>query len=605
LVFGFSASPDCCYIFGKVRTAQIVSLKSSGRAIAHSQESTKQRKSMDAVFGAMLNPQASMAQAPVAQAQLDFETFIGKVLNLRLDHEWGTDVEDLSLQSIVESIQSYNNAYDANDNSKMALHQMMHLLDIVEHKVYRWFDVTRSPEIKQQHLPMFYLLDEVQREHKTLVQRTVNNKVELWVHDEPIDERDTINELWNEITSGQSFLRIINTVRHANKEKNIPEQFMDQIKVELFSSYARIMSRPQGRKLLSLFRQKSKDGRALEFELSSLDDMVLNVQLGPEKAIPQFTGTPNLIGNQDSEVRPGPGSGSTIKFAPNGKDSRIMDTDENGNKIIAPTFLGYSHETTHSAHFWEGTYLPGAHLDNLPEVYGRDMEEMLTILPQDKLEAYDDGLVTGSAMKDTDKEDMKFDYQQVKNVPFSTIRQINEHIPTEGDVRSEHGLSIRHGHKNTSRNTVLPHGEEKITDSSDWVNPLLEAISEGVNNEVNNVVNNAVNENENNTNGNCFITTACVQAANLPDDCEELSVLRHFRDSYVRRLEDGELLVKLYYTHAPEIVRQIIARDNASLIWNELMKVIRQCVEDIRAGKLEKAAATYINMMMVLQCRCC
>jgi hypothetical protein len=554
---------------------------------------------MDAVFGAMLKPQAPAAQGPVAQAQLDIDTFMGKVMDFQLDMEWGTEVGDMTLASINGSINDYNNAYDANDNSQGSLNLMMALLDIVEHKVYRWFDATKTPEMQRRQMPMFYLLDEVQGEHKTLIERIVNNDLELWVHDEPMDERGNINELWNAITSGENFLRIQNTVQNlAGQQKQIPEEFMRQLKVEIFSSYARIMSRPQGRKLLNIFLENNNE-KLLEFELSSLEDMLINKQLGPEKTTSEYAQKPILVGKPEGDLRKGEGSGSKVRYAPNTKDSRIMDSDEEGNRIIAPTFLGYSHETTHSAHYWEGTYFPGAKMTNLPPVYGTDMEELLTILPQDRLGYYDDESVSGSVMKDTEDPERKYDYQSVKNVPFSVIRQINQHIPTEGDIRSEHGLSIRHGHKNntTTNNTVLPHDEEKITDSSEWVQPLLNAITDQVNN--------VVNANQDTGNGNCFITTACVQAAHLPDDCEELTVLRHFRDTYVRRLEDGELLVKLYYKHAPVIVREIAARENASLIWQELMKVIHQCVEDIRAEKLEKAAATYINMMMVLRKCCC
>src|SRR6185295_8850185 len=38
--------------------------------------------------------------------------------------------------------------------------------------------------------------------------------------------------------------------------------------------------------------------------------------------------------------------------------------------------------------------------------------------------------------------------------------------------------------------------------------------------------------------GLCFITTACAQAQGLPDDCEELTVLRGLRDDYIRQLPD-------------------------------------------------------------------
>ena len=45
---------------------------------------------------------------------------------------------------------------------------------------------------------------------------------------------------------------------------------------------------------------------------------------------------------------------------------------------------------------------------------------------------------------------------------------------------------------------------------------------------------------DNGGSGGCYLTTACVVAKNLPDDCEELTALRNFRDTYLRNHENGE-----------------------------------------------------------------
>ena len=37
-----------------------------------------------------------------------------------------------------------------------------------------------------------------------------------------------------------------------------------------------------------------------------------------------------------------------------------------------------------------------------------------------------------------------------------------------------------------------------------------------------------------NDSGGCFLTSACTEARGLPDDCHELTVLRAFRDGYLR-----------------------------------------------------------------------
>lgn len=55
----------------------------------------------------------------------------------------------------------------------------------------------------------------------------------------------------------------------------------------------------------------------------------------------------------------------------------------------------------------------------------------------------------------------------------------------------------------------------------------------------------------------CFITTACLTARGLGDDCEQLETFRSFRDSYVRALPDGERIIEEYYRNAPRVVAAI------------------------------------------------
>ena len=54
--------------------------------------------------------------------------------------------------------------------------------------------------------------------------------------------------------------------------------------------------------------------------------------------------------------------------------------------------------------------------------------------------------------------------------------------------------------------------------------------------------------------GLCFITTAVCQELGKPDDCEELTAFRAFRDGYLRSRPDGEALIREYYNIAPGIV---------------------------------------------------
>ncbi|HEY6349265.1 MAG TPA: CFI-box-CTERM domain-containing protein [Candidatus Angelobacter sp.] len=101
--------------------------------------------------------------------------------------------------------------------------------------------------------------------------------------------------------------------------------------------------------------------------------------------------------------------------------------------------------------------------------------------------------------------------------------------------------------------------------------------------------------------GCCVITTACVESRGLPDDCEELTVLRQFRDQYISRQEDGEAMVGLYYQVAPEIVAAIQACPDAAERFDRLFGVIQLCVAMVKDGRLEDALAIYQSMVVKLK----
>ncbi len=92
----------------------------------------------------------------------------------------------------------------------------------------------------------------------------------------------------------------------------------------------------------------------------------------------------------------------------------------------------------------------------------------------------------------------------------------------------------------------------------------------------------------------CFVTTACVKARGLSDDCEELTVLRRFRDGYVKARDGGTEDVQTYYDLAPQVVRRIDAMENAAEIWDGVYsEMVAPCVALIRQGKPEAAYRLY------------
>lgn len=99
----------------------------------------------------------------------------------------------------------------------------------------------------------------------------------------------------------------------------------------------------------------------------------------------------------------------------------------------------------------------------------------------------------------------------------------------------------------------------------------------------------------------CFITTACMLSRGLPDDCEELTILRKFRDEYVSLQPNGEELVNFYYFYSPRIVTQLNHHRHSCRLYDQLYLVIRYCVNLVKKGELHKAMEAYIEMCLVLQ----
>ena len=99
----------------------------------------------------------------------------------------------------------------------------------------------------------------------------------------------------------------------------------------------------------------------------------------------------------------------------------------------------------------------------------------------------------------------------------------------------------------------------------------------------------------------CYITTACVNAMGLPDDCEELTLLRRFRDSYLLQKKNGDQLIDLYYRYSPQIVTAIRRRDDEEEILKRLYGVIRTCVEALKRQDYDFTYQTYCKMVIELK----
>ena len=105
-----------------------------------------------------------------------------------------------------------------------------------------------------------------------------------------------------------------------------------------------------------------------------------------------------------------------------------------------------------------------------------------------------------------------------------------------------------------------------------------------------------------NSSSGCFLTSACTEARGLPDNCEELTTLRAFRDGYMKSLPNGQADICEYYHIAPAIVDKIRALPNAREIFDSIYtELVLPCVDLIRAEKNEEAYTKYRDYVKLLQ----
>lgn len=104
--------------------------------------------------------------------------------------------------------------------------------------------------------------------------------------------------------------------------------------------------------------------------------------------------------------------------------------------------------------------------------------------------------------------------------------------------------------------------------------------------------------------GGCFLTTACVEQFGLGDDCRQLTVLRKFRDEYVRKLPEGEKLISEYYSVAPRIVEGLKQSPDCERRLTVIFYDINRVVSLIEAKKNSEALVVYQETTGIYELRC-
>ena len=103
----------------------------------------------------------------------------------------------------------------------------------------------------------------------------------------------------------------------------------------------------------------------------------------------------------------------------------------------------------------------------------------------------------------------------------------------------------------------------------------------------------------------CYISTACIEARDLSDDCLELEVLRLFRSGYVEQLPEGPEVLAEYGEKAPKIVAAIRAQgpEASRQTWDWVFEQIVCALALISEWRFDAAYQLYAEVCMQLEAR--
>lgn len=97
----------------------------------------------------------------------------------------------------------------------------------------------------------------------------------------------------------------------------------------------------------------------------------------------------------------------------------------------------------------------------------------------------------------------------------------------------------------------------------------------------------------------CYITTAACQVRGMEDDCDELNLLRTYRDTYMASQPGGAELIRNYYDVAPSIVNHINRQPDSRQIYDRLWDLyIDPCIQAIRGGRMDECLELYTQMVL-------
>lgn len=100
----------------------------------------------------------------------------------------------------------------------------------------------------------------------------------------------------------------------------------------------------------------------------------------------------------------------------------------------------------------------------------------------------------------------------------------------------------------------------------------------------------------------CLVSMTVCEALGKADDCNELTILREFRDEHLLRTHHGRTLVEEYYNISPALVEKLRSRSRQEpAIFEHLYaKHLMLVVKSIAAGDYDAAILQYRRMLTTI-----
>jgi hypothetical protein len=97
----------------------------------------------------------------------------------------------------------------------------------------------------------------------------------------------------------------------------------------------------------------------------------------------------------------------------------------------------------------------------------------------------------------------------------------------------------------------------------------------------------------------CFVSTTVCSVLGKDDNCEELLLLRSFRDQILLKSKEGIQLVEEYYECSPDLLTRLAKRGKTDPYIYERLYRLHLCpiIELVRLGKNVEAVEAYIIMV--------